>query len=356
MRVGLVTSSVLHAAILTWGLWTLGEPESFEVDDVEALPVELVTLAEITQVQEGSETARLDGPSAPDPVENNNPVPLAENIGDNAIDQQTPETEEQLPVEVEEARLPDPVDAPLPAPEPRPEAEPVIQPEPEATPATPATEVAPVPEPRQEVTPEPPTPTETAAEAEPEPAEQFVELPDTLPTIAARPERPPAQTAQTPERENREQAQTTQAAPRNTETDTSNDDVAALINRDRGSGGGAAASNAQASRGAETTTGGSTLTQSEMDALRSQIQACWNPPAGISDAGNLRVSVRFSLDRSGRVEGQPRVTESSGNRQADESARRAVLICGQSGYRLPEEKYDAWRDVIVNFDPSDMFR
>jgi hypothetical protein len=48
--------------------------------------------------------------------------------------------------------------------------------------------------------------------------------------------------------------------------------------------------------------------------------------------------------------------QSSGNRAADESARRAILICGQRGYNLPAEKYDAWRDVVVNFDPSEMFR
>jgi colicin import membrane protein len=92
-----------------------------------------------------------------------------------------------------------------------------------------------------------------------------------------------------------------------------------------------------------------------MDALRGQIQACWNPPQGI-DAGSLRVSVQFELDRNGQVTGRPQVIDSSGNRQADESARRAVLRCGQNGYRLPAEKYDAWRNVIVNFDPSEMFR
>ena len=57
MRVGLVTSGVLHAVILTWGMISLSAPDSFDVDDVESLPVELVTLAEITQVQQGAEDA-----------------------------------------------------------------------------------------------------------------------------------------------------------------------------------------------------------------------------------------------------------------------------------------------------------
>jgi len=35
------------------------------------------------------------------------------------------------------------------------------------------------------------------------------------------------------------------------------------------------------------------------------------------------------------------------------SARRAVLRA--QPYQLPKEKYDSWSDVIVNFDPSQMF-
>lgn len=355
MRTGLAVSTILHAALLSWGLITLGEPESFDVPDVEALPIDLVDLAEITQVQEGSETAPKDGPAAPDPVEVETPRPDAVNLGDNALDQSTPQTEEQLPAEVEQAKLPEAQDLPVPAPAPRREPAPEPQPAPEETPATPATEVAPRPEPAQEVTPEPVTETVEAADPEPEPAEQFVQLPQNLPQIAARPERPPAQTAQTPTRENREQREVQFTPPRNNETDTSDDDVAALINRDRGSGGGAAANNRPASAGGERTTTGTTLTTSEMDALRGQIQACWSVPASAQGQGNLKVSVRFNLEPDGRLAGNPAITTSSGNRQLDESARRAVLRCGQNGYQLPADKYDAWQTVIVNFDPSDMF-
>ncbi|MEQ8401896.1 MAG: TonB family protein [Roseitalea porphyridii] len=356
MRVGLATSATLHVLVLGWGLITLSEPEAFDVDDVEALPVELVSLAEITQIQEGSEDAPSLEPAAPEPVETPEPEPEAVNVGDNERDQATPETEEQQPVEVEEARLPDPVDVPVPQPVERPEPEPVAEPEPEA-PATPATEVAPDPEPAQEVSPDPVEEVIEAAEPEPTPEPESVALPETIPTPTARPERPPAQTAETPNREDRETPQT-QAATESPETPdpSETDEVANLLNRERGSGGGAAPSEQTASLGGERSTGGTTLTQSEMDALRSQIQACWNPPAGVIDAAELRVSVRFRLDPSGRVEGQPTITNSSGNRQADESARRAVLRCGMNGYNLPADKYEAWQDVVVNFDPSEMFR
>ena len=332
MRASLATSTALHALVLGWGLIALGEPETFEVDDVEALPVELVSLAEITQVQQGADEAPSLDPPAPEPATTPEPEPEAVNIGDNERDQATPETDEQRPVEVEEARLPEPVDVPAP---------------------TPATELAPEPEPARQVAPDP---VQEAIEAA-EPAPEFVQLPQELPSPAARPERPPAQTAQTPNRRNedvpRERAAAdTPETPDPAETDA----IANLLNRERGSGGGAAASERTASLGGERSTGGTTLTQSEMDALRAQIQACWNPPAGVIDAADLRVSVQFRLDRSGMVEGRPTVTSSSGNRQADESARRAVLRCGLNGFRLPADKYDAWQVVVVNFDPSEMFR
>lgn len=353
MRASLVTSSVVHALVIGWGLVNLSAPEAFDVADVEALPVELVTLGEITQVQEGARDAPKDGPAAPIPTERPQQVPDAENIGNQERDQSTPETETQKTVEVEEARLPEPVETPIPTPSERPEPAPQPEPQPEPEPATPATEVAPEPQPREEVTPDPVEEVIAAADPEPSPEPEFVQLPDQLPTPAARPERPQAQTAKTPERRNEETPRTATAA-RNTESESA-DEVASLLNRETGSGGGAAASNAPASAGGERTTGGSTLTQSEMDALRNQIQACWSPPAGVVDADQLRVSVQFNLSPAGIVEGAPTVTKSSGNRQADESARRAVLRCGQNGFRLPPDKYDAWRVVVVNFDPSEMF-
>ena len=351
MKAGLAISTSLHAVIIGVGLVSL-RPDQLDVADVQALPVELITLAEFTQIQEGAEDAPLDGPSAPTPAERPEPEPEAVNVGDNERDQSTPETEEQQPVEVEEARLPDAVETPVPAPIERPDPAPAAEPEP---PATPATEIAPEPEPAQEVAPDPVEEAIEAAEPEPSPEPEFVELPQQLPVPTARPEQPRAQTAETPNRQN-EDNRVEEAATTPQETEQSDaDEVANLLNRERGSGGGAAASDQVASLGGERSTGGTTLTQSEMDALRNQIQACWNPPAGVIDAGDLRVSVQFSLDQAGRVEGQPVVTQSSGNRQADESARRAVLRCGVNGYQLPADKYDAWQVVIVNFDPSQMF-
>ncbi|TCD15437.1 cell envelope integrity protein TolA [Oricola cellulosilytica] len=354
MRAGLLTSGTLHAIVLGWGLFALSAPDSFDVPDVESLPIELVSLAELTQIQKGAEEARKDGPAAPKPTEKPPVQTEAVNLGENERDQSAPQTEEQKAVEVEQAVLPKPSEAPTPATPPRPEPVREVEPEPQPE-SAPATEVAALPEPPQAVEPDPePAAVDSAEPLAVEQPEQ-TRIPDRVPVPAARPEQPPARTAKTPERRETEPKRQAAAAPKAPDSESIEDEVAALLNQEKASGGGAQRSNQQASVGGQQNTGGSELTQSEMDALRAQIQACWSPPAAL-DASSLKVSVRFKLDQAGMVDGRPSVTASSGNQAADESARRAILICGQRGYKLPTEKYDAWRDVVVNFDPSEMFR
>ncbi|MEC9342992.1 MAG: TonB family protein, partial [Pseudomonadota bacterium] len=179
-------------------------------------------------------------------------------------------------------------------------------------------------------------------------------LPESAPVPERRPEPPKPRTAGTQDRKpSREQPRREQTAS-SSEDESTEDRIAALLNKEKASSSGARRTTEQASLGTRQSSTATELSQSEMDALRSQIQECWNPPAAI-DAAELRVSVRFRLDREGRVDGDPRVTESSGNQAADESARRAILRCGQRGYTLPADKYEAWRDVVVNFDPSQLF-
>ena len=102
---------------------------------------------------------------------------------------------------------------------------------------------------------------------------------------------------------------------------------------------------------------GETLSQSELDALRGQIQRCWNIVPGMVDAADVRVRVGIRLAPDGSIEGQPSVSASGGSDAAQRtlsgSALRAVLRCAP--YSLPAEKYETWSEVVVNFDPSQMF-
>jgi len=69
------------------------------------------------------------------------------------------------------------------------------------------------------------------------------------------------------------------------------------------------------------------------------------------------VTVKMHLNQDGSIQGSPEVTSGGGGdgvgRAAAESARRAVARCAP--YNLPADKYDSWSEVIVNFDPSEMF-
>lgn len=353
MKAGLITSVTLHAVLLGVGLVSLSAPRAFEVGDIEALPVDIIPIESITQVQQGDKKAPMAEKPAPVPTAKPEVVADAQKVGDNAIDMDTPPTPVEKPRPVKAAEAPPPSPEPAPKPVEQKKPEPVKLPEPKPEPV-PATEVTPAPQPRQEVKPDPVPETKVAETAEAE----SVKLPESAPSPQARPQPPQAQTAKAPDRKEPEKPAKQQASkPKSEEKQFDADEVAALLNKDKASGGGAKRSTQQAALGGDRTTGGSKLSQSEMDALRGQIQRCWNVPAGALDAQGLKVSIQFRLDRAGAIEGRPEIISGGGSagveRAAAESARRAVLQCAP--YNLPADKYDAWADVIVHFDPSEMF-
>ena len=107
---------------------------------------------------------------------------------------------------------------------------------------------------------------------------------------------------------------------------------------------------------AVTTPAGPQLSGAEQYGFRIAVNNCWNVDAG-SRAAQVTVTVGFSLDQNGRVSGDVRMIGASGGdaraqRTAYEAARRAVLRCQSSGYDLPVEKYEQWKDVEMTFAPS----
>ena len=101
---------------------------------------------------------------------------------------------------------------------------------------------------------------------------------------------------------------------------------------------------------------GERMSLSEIDAFRAQIRACWSVPAGAKIAESLVVRVRFQLDPSGRpiakkVMNRAQLTDSF-FLSAAESVLRAIERC--QPYKMPAEKYESWRDMELNFDPSTM--
>ena len=103
---------------------------------------------------------------------------------------------------------------------------------------------------------------------------------------------------------------------------------------------------------------GSQLTASEMDLVREQIARCWNVPAGARDAKDLVVEIRASVNPDGTVRQATIVDQGRMGdpffRAAAESARRAFFNPQCTPLKLPPEKYEIWKDLVVDFSPKDI--
>lgn len=104
---------------------------------------------------------------------------------------------------------------------------------------------------------------------------------------------------------------------------------------------------------------GAKLTMSEEDALRRQLEGCWNPPIGAKDAENLKVDIYMVVNpdrtlREAKIVDQSRYNSDSFFHAAADSALRAVRNPLCSPFQLPEDKYDTWKTITVTFDPSQM--
>jgi hypothetical protein len=211
----------------------------------------------------------------------------------------------------------------------------------------------PPPEPVQEPTPPPPAPPETAqAEPVPPPPEEVAPAPVPDTPVVPKPEpTPPVQRfAQV---RPRAKPKPEKAAP---------DKFAALLDRlakepPAEQKTAAPEKPAASSRTLEGAGAQTAMTVSEIDALRAQMMKCWNVPIGAPDPHALVLRVKVDLNQDGTVLGSPQLLDTQGLgdpyfRAASESAIRAVKMCAP--YKLPAEKYDAWNEVTVTFDPTKM--
>ncbi|RUW68847.1 TonB family protein [Mesorhizobium sp. M4B.F.Ca.ET.049.02.1.2] len=382
MRTGLTTSVILHTVALAFGLFTLSSPPAMPASDVESVAVDIVPMEAIAQTLQGAKKAVMHDKPAPTPTKRPDIVPDAQKVGENSVDTDKPITDEAKPKPVDLTSAPPP--APTPTEKPKPEDAPKPK---EAPKPTPATEVAPVPQPKEEVKPEPvkqvepkptpakepppaPQPDKTAAiqpkeEVKPdavaeaiaqEPPTEEAKLPDSAPAPEARPKPQPAQaeSAKAPDRKDADKpVKEASSKPKSEDKQFNADEITALLDKQKPSGGGAKRSTQQASLGGEKDQG-QKLSRSEQGALEDQLGHCWTLPVGLEGSEDFTVVVRFNLNASGKLEGRPTIEKSSGNPQFDASAVRAVQKCDVAGLQVPAGKQDIWSDVRVNFDPRAM--
>ncbi len=374
MKASIVTSAALHCALLAWALISIGSPEQFKVEDFEAMPVDLVPVEEMTQMQQGDKTAKPNEKPAPKPTAKPTNVENAENMGENKVDLKTPPVPNAKPSNNESAAAPKAVEKPLPQNDSVPnEVKEIMKEETDVEPK----QVASITPPKPEITPPtPPKPEETPQE-QPEPPKPDAEaLPDKVPTPVVKPQAklPEQKSAEKPpEKKTEDQAKADEKptdkkkadkkqekakSASSKQSDFNADDIAALLNKQDPSNGGAKSSTEVASLGAKKATGGSKLSMSEMDALRSAIAGNWSVIPGMEGASDVRIKVHMKLDPDGNIIGSPEVEAVGGTNEATRmalasGAKRAVMKSSPFT-NLPKDKYDAWGEVIVNFDPSDL--
>lgn len=91
------------------------------------------------------------------------------------------------------------------------------------------------------------------------------------------------------------------------------------------------------------------LTGQEISGLREAVQRCWMPPQ-LQAGASAEVKVRIRLTPSGELDGTPQILEAADGEAGQLSAQsviRAAQRCAP--YSLPEAKYEAWREIVINF-------
>jgi type IV secretory pathway VirB10-like protein len=102
------------------------------------------------------------------------------------------------------------------------------------------------------------------------------------------------------------------------------------------------------------------LSISEKDAIKSQFIQCWRVPIGARDAATLAARVAVSLNQDGSVQQAMLAADQLSRYQSDRAFRaaadaaiRAVWKCNPI-QNMPIDKYNSWKEIELNFDPSEM--
>jgi colicin import membrane protein len=90
--------------------------------------------------------------------------------------------------------------------------------------------------------------------------------------------------------------------------------------------------------------------------IKSCVQSKWNVLGGGESAQNTQVKLRLRFNPDGTLASEPQVMNPQNTPYflaVRDSALRAVQAC--EPYSLPPAKYEFWKDIVLNFDPRDMF-
>jgi TolA protein len=382
MKGSVITSIVLHGLLLVWLLVSFGSVEPLEVTAGEALPVELIT--DSSQLQEGDKEAPKKEEAAKEQTKREAKLENALNSGDNDFDLKSVPTPVEKPSNVQKTATAKKTDEVAQQDTEEQKSDDNVK---EDTAVEPDTEVAALEKPVVDIKPEP-RPDEKLAEEKPVVDEAKEEpLPDNVPVPVSRPKVEPQKVEEKKDEpkkveEKKEEKKDVKVAEAKTEknknakkdkenkkakktttskdsdfTDTTNE-IAELLNKVDNDAGGAKRNKNTKAFGAETTNSTSAkLSQSEMDALRGMIEKNWSIMPGQVSSNDIVITVKFQLDQDGNLVGEPEVTGKGGDGSPlsalEGGAVRAVKKSAPFD-QLPKDKYETWKVVTVNFNPSDI--
>jgi hypothetical protein len=104
------------------------------------------------------------------------------------------------------------------------------------------------------------------------------------------------------------------------------------------------------------TSGPPTLAPSEMQALIKRLAEYWQVPEGVR-LRNVVVMVQVKFARDGSLAEPPTVVNSSPDPMfavAAKSATAALTKCTPFSF-LPPAKYQAWKEISIDFNPRELF-
>lgn len=355
MRTGTVLSVMLHGALvalafLSWPKEPLEPPQELNTVDVE-----MVTIADETNVMAATEAAPEAPQPAPPPPAAAPPPPVAE-----PTEAAPPPPRPPEPPRERQAALP-------PKSEPRPQTRTKPEPKPKPEPKKPDPPPKPEPKKQDAKKPEPKKPEPPKREEAKKPEPKKPEPPKQEEAKKPEPQKPEPKT---PEKKQPDKPTQTAAAepkkpekkpekPKPKKDEFNLDDIGAAADKlaktpDAKSEEPPVKPPASGPRSAAGR--GTKMTSTEIDVLRSTISQCWNVPAGAPNPETLVVRLKLFLNQDGTVARRPELLDTAGRaatdpyfRAAAEAAIRAVQVCAP--YSLPQDKYDDWSEVTINFRP-----
>jgi hypothetical protein len=389
MRTGTAISAAGHATVIALALFGMPWLSKPDTPPIRVTDVSFVSEEDFEAAQAAAEEAERipdapparPAPSQPEVLPEPVPPPMAERPAPEPAPEPAPDPAEvaslapSFNADAPLTQAPDGVTlappAPLSAvtpPRPRPVERVMAEAPSEPEPAPPAAEPAPVVEPEPEPAPAPQVEPAPVVEAPPAPAGQVAAAapPRARPAALDRPVAPERVAAAEPEPERPEPQRPARPAAERPATPrpepqrpaTPRPQATPATPATRPSTTPATPASPASGSPATSLPVGPPMTGAEKEGLKLAVQRCWNVPAGLRDAQQLKVTLGAELTAQGEIIASSiRLVEPSSPpdgrfQQAYEAGRRALLRCGP--YTLPREKYAQWRNIEVVFNPEGM--